>query len=115
MGTYYLKTSVVDAIVKDIIDCQDKAERSKLIADYLACMDRVIAQEKIESQEVIEIQKIKNNHRLDEIKTYGTWILTGVTTIGGWIFACHMANKSFRFEEDGTLSSSTSRKLFHLW
>lgn len=115
MGTYYLETAVAKTLEEDILDCQDEQERSKLISDYLACVDRIIAEEKIKSQETIEIEKIKMNRRMEKIKTYGGWVVAGVTTIGGWVFANYMANKSFAFEEEGTLSSNTGRKLFRLW
>ena len=51
----------------------------------------------------------------DAIKTAGGWAVTLGVAIGGWIFANRMAEKSFHFEEEGTLSSMTSRKFFNKW
>lgn len=57
----------------------------------------------------------RRSHIWDVVKTAGGWAVTLGVAVGGWIFANRMAEKSFRFEEEGTLSSATSRKFFNKW
>ena len=62
-----------------------------------------------------ETEENKRSRIWDVAKTAGGWIVTVGLGVGGWIFANSMAKKSFRFEEEGTISSMTGRKFFNKW
>lgn len=87
------------------------------VGELVKLLDRSIEMEKNDSERkrLKETQKIENDMKLQQMKEerLDRWIkngLTGLSIVGGLLLTIWGTNKTLRFEEEGTITTTAGRK-----